>query len=332
MSERRPGIRKHELFLLAVLLLLRAGLGIAYTLAMPLGEAPDEADHFAYAAYILAEGRLPADPAITQAKHPPLYYLAAAAAARAAGGTADPSFLRANPDMAFGAGALASNFFVHTSLEERPWRGGVLTLYAGRFVSILAGLVFVLATYLLGRALWPRRPDIALGGAAFAAFLPESLFIGGAMSNDMLAAMWSTLALLFTARLVVRPAAERGGWMRPLGLALLAGLCLGLAFVTKASTGSLALVVSAAVLAGAWQDRAHQRGQESPAWRALGVAALRIAVAGAAALLVAAPWLWRNQRLYGDFFGWPLVLATIDRRAGPLGVGGQCPAPARLVA
>jgi hypothetical protein len=37
-----------------------------------------------------------------------------------------------------------------------------------------------------------------------------------------------------------------------------------------------------------------------------------------AAFLVAAPWLWRNWRLYGDPLGMPLVLATIDRRQGPL--------------
>ena len=35
-------------------------------------------------------------------------------------------------------------------------------------------------------------------------------------------------------------------------------------------------------------------------------------------MLVVAPWLWRNWRLWGDPLGWPLVLATIDRRSGPL--------------
>ena len=35
-------------------------------------------------------------------------------------------------------------------------------------------------------------------------------------------------------------------------------------------------------------------------------------------MLVASPWLWRNWRLWDDPLGWPLVLATIDRRTGPL--------------
>lgn len=317
MSQRRAAVRRHELLLLAVLLLLRAGLSIAYSLATPLGEAPDEADHYAYAAYIMAEGRLPAGAEITQAKHPPLYYLIAAAAGRLAGGSGGNDFLRANPDMSFERGSPAVNFFVHTALEDAPWRDGVLTMRAGRFVSMLAGLAFVLVTYLLGRTLWPRRPELALGGAAFAAFLPESLFISGAMSNDMLAAMWSALALLFTARLVLIAPLDSdppSGRPRPLLIAFFAGLSLGLAFVTKASTGSLAVVIAAAIFVNAWQ--ACRRSARM--WPALGSAAIRVTVVGLAALLVAAPWLWRNWQLHGDPFGWPLVLATIDRRVGPL--------------
>ena len=41
-------------------------------------------------------------------------------------------------------------------------------------------------------------------------------------------------------------------------------------------------------------------------------------IAGIATLVVAVPWLWRNWQLYGDPFGWSIVLATIDRRQGPL--------------
>ena len=324
MTQRRPGIRKHEIFLLAVLLLLRAGLSIAYSLATPLGEAPDEADHYAYAAYIVQEGRLPAGPEMTQGKHPPLYYLAAALAGKIAGGTADRNFLRANPDMAFGPDSPALNFFVHTALEDPSWQGGVLTMRAGRFVSILAGLVLVLATYLLGRALWPRQLGLALGGAAFAAFLPESLFVGSVMSNDMFAAMWSALALLFTAKLLrtqeasVPESSDFAVFKRfpPTLTALLAGLCLGFAFVSKASTGSLAVVLVAALLL----DALGQASWRWPGWRRLSPVLLLIAVIGVAAFLVAAPWLWRNWRLYRDPFGWSLVLATIDRRAGPLTV------------
>jgi 4-amino-4-deoxy-L-arabinose transferase-like glycosyltransferase len=172
---------------------------------------------------------------------------------------------------------------------------------AGRLVSMVAGLGLVLGAFLLGRALWPRRPYVALAGAAFAAFLPESLFIAGAMSNDMLAAMWATLALWL--------ALSARGWRG----ALLTGVCLGLAFITKASAGSLAVVAAAALFVTAWP-----RGARWPGIRPLFPAAGRVAVAGAAAFAIAAPWLARNWQLYGDPFGWPVVLATIDQRQGAL--------------
>ena len=186
---------------------------------------------------------------------------------------------RANPDMAFGPQSQATNFFIHTTVEDWPWREGVLTMRAGRFASILAGLGLVLATFLLGRAIWPARPELALAGAAFAALLPESLFVGGAMSNDMLAAMWATLAMWLAFQ-----------HTHQLFNAVLAGTCLGLAFITKASTGSLALVVAAALLAAAWPKGTRRW----PGLRALAPGALRVVLAGAAAFLIAAPWLWRN--------------------------------------
>jgi 4-amino-4-deoxy-L-arabinose transferase-like glycosyltransferase len=206
--------------------------------------------------------------------------------------------------MSFGAESQASNFFIHTRLEDWPWRGGVLAMRAGRFLSVLAGLVLVLATYLLGISLWPHRRGVALLAAAFAALLPESLFVGGAMSNDLFAAMWATLAMWL--------ALSGRNWRG----AALAGLCLGLAFVSKASTGSLAVVVGAALLLSAWPtDRLIW-----PGIKRLQPALAQVAVAGAAAFAVAAPWLWRNWRLYGDPFGWSVVLATIDRRQGALGL------------
>jgi hypothetical protein len=298
----RAGYPRLVFSLLIALAVARVLLSAAYSLATPLGEAPDEADHYAYAAYILEHRALPAGPVMTQGKHPPLYHATAALAAALAGGTADRSFLRTNPDMSFAPDGPARNFFVRTGQEDLPWREGVLSMRAGRAVSILAGLVLVLGAFLMGQAIWPARPYVALAGAAFAAFLPESLFIAGAMSNDMFAAMWSTLALWL--------ALTAGSWRG----ALLTGLCLGLAFVSKASTGSLALVAAAALFVSASPRGATRR----PGVKGLVPAAGRVALAGVGALAIAAPWLWRNWQLYGDPAGWSLVLATIDQRQSAL--------------
>jgi 4-amino-4-deoxy-L-arabinose transferase-like glycosyltransferase len=100
-------------------------------------------------------------------------------------------------------------------------------MHLGRLVSVIAGVVLTAATYALGRAIWPSWYAGPLAAAAFVAFLPESLFIGSAMSNDILAAMWSALALWLSLR------------ARSAGGALLTGLAMGLAFLTKASTGGV---------------------------------------------------------------------------------------------
>lgn len=282
----------------ALLLVLAAHLvlGIAYSALNPLGEAPDEADHYAYVSFVGREGRLPVGAEMTQGKHPPLYYVAAALLTRWTG--LDFTFLRSNPDVGVTAEAAAPNFFVHTSLEDWPWHGGALAMHLARLLSVLCGLVLTAATYGLGRAIWPRWHGVHLAAAAFVAFLPEALFIGGAVNNDIPAAMFATLALW---------AALRG--RRPQD-AILAGLCMGLGLLTKVSTGALWPVVGLAIFAREWQNRVG-----GP--RALA----RVGLVVGLALAVAAPWLWRNWRLYGDFLGWPVVLATVDRRQGPLGWG-----------
>jgi len=190
-------------------------------------------------------------------------------------------------------------------------------MHLGRLVSVIAGVVLTAATYALGRAIWPSWYAGPLAGAAFVAFLPESLFIGGAMSNDMLAAMWATLALWLGLR-------ARGA-----GAAILAGLAMGLAFLTKASTVGLWPVVCLAILTNrprstqSWTGMGSGIDDGRSSTRASGARPLRRSaglaiLAGIVASVIAAPWLWRNWRLYGDPVGWPLVLATIDRRQGPM--------------
>jgi hypothetical protein len=300
---------------LVALLVARLVFGLAYSVLIPLGEAPDEADHYAYAAYVAREGGLPVGPEMTQSKHPPLYHVLAANLVRFMDAEPDIGFLRANPDVGVTADAAAPNFFIHTRLEAFPWPNGAQAMHLGRWVSVLAGVVLTAATYALGRAVWPRWYAGPLAAAAFVAFLPEALFIGGAMSNDMLAAMWIALALWL---------GLRHGWWAALG----AGLCMGLAFVTKASTAALWPVVGLAIVVGALGGRNHEDAKDhEDARSAKGAKTIRRRVtavlgpamlAGVTALIVAAPWLARNVRLYGDPLGWPLVLATIDQRTAPL--------------
>lgn len=298
----------------ALLVLLHLLLALAYSVWNPLGEAPDEADHWAYVVYLARERQLPTGPRVTQSKHPPFYHAGAAAIASLAEPRFD--FLRANPDIAITPGPTQSpNFFIHTAQEAWPWRDGPLAFHLARLWSVLLSTLAVAAVYGLGRAALPARPGIALLATGIAAALPELAFVGSAANNDGAAAFWSTLALWGAFAIYQGEGRLRPGWWTP--------LALGLGFLSKVSTAALWPVAGLLILLGA--ARQAPTAQKGPrAWLGRLIAAWpRWAGTGLAvfvpALLIAAPWLARNWRLYGDPLGMALVQATVDLRTGPWG-------------
>ncbi len=296
--------------LLALLIIGHLALTVAYSAANPLGEAPDEADHWAYVYYLASVHRLPTGPRVTQSKHPPLYHATAAAVAS----LGDPAndFLRANPDVAVTPAPTKSfNFFIHTTTERWPWTGGVLAFHLARLWSALLSTLAVAAVYGLARAALPAQPNTALLATGIAAALPEFAFVGASVTNDGLAALCGTLALWGGFR-VYR---ARGNWRA----AWWTGPMLGLGLLTKVSTSALWPVVGLAVVAGAISAETRPAAwfrATLRTWRTWMVSGLALFVP---ALLLASPWLWRNARLYGDPLGMALVAQTVDVRAGGWG-------------
>lgn len=282
------------------ILLIYLLLAVGYSLSIPLGEAPDEADHYAYIVYLGQNRRLPEGPTVTQGKHPPLYHAAAAALTAWTG--LDFSFLRSNPDaLPLGPGK-PPNFFVHTTLEDFPWRGGALAMRLARFLSILLGAVTVWSAWRLGSEVAPHRPAIGLIAAGFLAGLPGFLFISGSVNNDNAAAAFGSLALVLCAATLARGLS----WRRSAVL----GLCLGLGLLSKVGVVALWPLAALAV-GGAWW--LEERPRRSPL-----VVLGHLGLIWGLALAVAAAWLLRNWRLYGDPLGWALVRATVDLRQAPL--------------
>ncbi len=288
--------RRTFLIILAIYLLL----AVAYSVALPLGEAPDEADHYAYIVYLGEHHSLPEGTTVTQSKHPPLYHAAAAALTAWTG--LDFTFLRSNPDALPLGPDKPPNFFIHTTLEDFPWSGGALAMHLARFLSILFGAATVWAAWRLGAEVFHERPAIGLLAAAFLAGLPGFLFISASINNDNAAATFGALAVLLCAVMLRRGLV----WWR----SLLLGVCLGLGLLSK--VGTLALwPVALLVVGGVWWMATDRR---RTAMRAIG----HLALIYGAALLVASPWLLRNWQLYGDPLAWDLVRATVDQRLEPL--------------
>lgn len=162
---------------------------------------------------------------------------------------------------------------------EDPQKGRPL-----RYLNCLIGLGGVLGVYFLG--LWAfRKPEIGVLAAAFTALLPMNLALSGAVSNDPL------LIALCTWVLAVCALAVREGWTWK--RAVLAAVLTGLALLTK--TTAVALLPALLLAALIPQTK-------KPSLAMAGATAL-------IALLIAAPWLIRNQRLYGD----PLALSAFQK-------------------
>jgi 4-amino-4-deoxy-L-arabinose transferase-like glycosyltransferase len=282
-----------------IILIVYLGLAVGYAVVMPLGEAPDEADHYAYVVYLGQNRHLPEGPMVTQGKHPPLYHATAAALTAWTG--LDFDFLRSNPDALPLEPGKPPNFFVHTTLESFPWRSGALAMHLARFLSVLLGAITVWATWRLGMEVFPDRPAIGLLAAAFLAGLPGFLFISGSLSNDNAAGAFGALAILLCAMTMRRGLSS--------GRTALLGVVLGLGLLSKVGVLALWPLVALAV-GGAWWTADRPR-------RSLPLLAGHLALAWGIGLLIASPWLLRNWRLYGDPLAWDLVRATVDQRLAP---------------
>lgn len=303
-----------------LLVMAHFALALHYSIWNPAGEAPDEADHWAYVVYLARERSLPEGPQMTQGKHPPLAHIGAAALASLAEPAFD--FLRANPDVQIQPEENWSpNFFIHTQREAFPWSGSVLAFHLARLWSVLMSTATVAAVYALANVAWPRQPGLALTAMGVAAFLPELAFLGGAVSNDSTATLFGTLSL-WGALVVFRSAAANA--QRRLHWALGGtGLALGLGLLAKASTVALWPAVAMAVFLGALCARLRETTRVG--WKAALGAALTSwrrwlphgALVFLPALAIAGPWLWRNWQLYGDPTGMALVRQTVDLRTTP---------------
>lgn len=170
-----------------------------------------------------------------------------------------------------------------------------------RSLNALFGALTVLGVFWL--VVWTiESSSVTLLAAALASLLPMLCALDGALSNDPLAICLATWTLALSAR-----------WRAQLTTTRLLGLgaLLGLALLTKSSGLLLFPVVFLALIS------AKPEETEPPMWPK------RLAVASAApalGLLVALPWLLRNQALYGDFLGLKAFYATFERQVDPQAV------------
>jgi 4-amino-4-deoxy-L-arabinose transferase-like glycosyltransferase len=254
-----PHLRRALLALLALSLLL----SVSFALRVNVGDNPDETAHRDYIRLLVEErdfvrfierSKLPENaPSRDEAHQPPLYYLLCAPVYVASGENA----------------------------------------VAVRLVSTVLQLATVALAFFACRDLFPKREEIAVGAAAFVAFLPIQAQLGGAINNDSLSTLLCAAIFWRLGALVLRgQTIHDAAWL---------GILFGLGLWTKLSVVQLVPVFLVAYFLAV---RTGKLTLPEAASRCFG--ALTVGV------LLASPWLIRNTLLYGD----PLTLA-IYRLTGP---------------
>jgi 4-amino-4-deoxy-L-arabinose transferase-like glycosyltransferase len=265
--------------ILVLILSLYFALGILFAAYTPPWQAPDEPAHYNYVRYLVEQGSFPVlhlgdyphaylediksrhfppdlsiDPIRYEFHQPPLYYALAAPIYRLTGG--DPFSLR--------------------------------------LFSVALGAGVVLLAYAIARRTLPRRPALALGAAAFVAFLPQHLATVAQIGNDVLAELLYAAVLFMLVGWLTQPESNnrhnKNNTMNFLGL----GLLLGLILITK-TTAYIAVPLAGGVLIWRWR-------RERSGMRRILIEGLAVAVPAA---LIALPWYARDVAVYGwpDFLG-----------------------------
>ena len=267
-------------------------LGLAYSAINPLHEATDELRHYRFIQHLIQRRALPVQgetsglPCTIQGHHPPLYYATAALLTFWIDTGRDVCHEPpTNPFWAYRyweVGRDNKNQYLHGADEAFPWRGEALAAHLARVVNLLFGALTVWLTWATARLMWPERPALAAGAAAFVAFNPMFLYMAAAINNDVTAAAAGAAITYACVRLLLDGRGLRWQW----GVWL--GALYGLALLSKFNLAAIIVVIEAAVTWVAWR-----RGQ----WRQwLVVNALLVGVTA----LLAGWWFARNQILYGE--------------------------------
>ena len=274
---------------IVIIVLLFIVLGLAYSVVNPLHEATDELRHYRFVQHIVQRNSLPEQGKVgcsAQGHHPPLYYLLAAMGTGWIDTERDVCYQPPqNPFWAYrywDVGSDNKNQYLHGAEEAFPWHGEALAAHLARAVNVLIGAAVVWVTWAIGRAIWPRRPYLALGGAAIIAFNPMFLYMSASVNNDVIAALSGAAVTLASVRLLRDDQGLRLRW------GVILGVLYGLALLSKFNLAAIAVTIELAVTWVAWRKKQWRR------WIQVNLLIVLFT------FLLAGWWFVRNQMLYGE--------------------------------
>jgi hypothetical protein len=214
----------------------------------------DFRQHSHYIAYVLLRTAIPLPSEGWQMFQPPLYYVLSA--------------LLAVPLLA-----------AMTPSETLPWL---------RVIPMACGALQVVLCHRAGRAVFPERPELQVTATAVGGLLPINLYMSQNLGNEPLAALFTSLALVWSLEAVAQPRLAA----RP-RRQLAVGAALGLGLLSKVTV----LLAAAPVL---FAHAVALRRSGAPV-RAIGAATARISALALVSSGGYYGWVW--LRLGRPFFG-----------------------------
>ena len=305
--------RPEMIYILVSLFLFLASV---YSVVVPPYEAPDEVGHFGYILHLHETKMLPVQESgvFGSAQHPPLYYLIAAIFSLPAGTVDNAGAYRPNPAFMWrDGGGDEVNISQHFTEETFPYQGRALMLHLARLASVVMGAGTVVFVFLIGKKIFPTKPEIGALAATLVAFNPQFLFISGAINNDNLLT-FSASGLCFHLLCAIKGGESTKYWF-------LVGLWLGVATMAKVNGLLFAAIVGIFLLVGAWRHSSLQ--YSSLQWGSLQWLIRNGLAVGLPLVIVSGWWFVRNAILYGDLLGWAVYMDvfSVNMRKTSLNTG-----------
>ena len=275
---------------LAVILVLYLILGVYYAMTIPMFETPHEIGHFFYAKYLVDTYSLPAPtperPNLwgVEGCQPPLYDVLLALLIAPLPTNRAGDYLWKNPyvNLTRPMQPGNKNYLIHTDKEMWPYQDVPLAVHLARGLSLLFGLGTLITVYTISRRLL-REPAMALAATATVAFLPGFLFLSATLNGQIVLTLTASVALAFTARLLL----EESRCAHVILLALSAGL----AALSRMEGIAVVFIGFLATGVFAWRRRSR--------WYRAGILGVYTGIIA----LIAGWWYVRNVALYGDPLG-----------------------------
>jgi hypothetical protein len=214
-------------------------LALAYSLLMPIWEAPDEPAHYQLAWHLATYDEYPSQELNYEAHQPRAYYYFGSWIIRALD-RVDPELTRFRHPKEYPFTIRKPERRFDWTDENYDFFGGAYLL---RWINIISGGIALWLNWKAFKGLAPTEPTLCLSAVVLAALTPQYLHIMSSVNNDVLGTLAGALLFYLTIRFLN----ESSFWF---GLLLIA-LAILLPFSTKLTV----LPVSAAVLlilAGKW--------------------------------------------------------------------------------